>query len=65
MTTTTLITIICKCGNEMTYRRQLIWDNKDGSIRCHVCAEVFSASDILARENNGIAHYSKGEENGI
>jgi len=61
MTPTTLIEIICKCGTSMTYRRQLIWDNKDGSIRCHVCAAVFPASDILANEKNGVADMAVSE----
>jgi len=61
MTPTTLIEIICKCGTSMTYRRQLIFDNKDGVIRCIDCDELLPASDILIREKNGIANMAVSE----
>jgi len=61
MTPTSLIEIKCKCGTSMTYRRQLIYDNKDGVIRCIDCDELYPASDILIREKNGIADF-RGDE---
>lgn len=64
MTPTTLIEIKCKCGTSMTYRRQLLFDNKNGVLRCHVCAEPYIVSDLLSVEKNGVADM-EGKENGL
>ena len=61
---TIFIELICICGATWRYKRQLLYDNKHGSVRCHVCGDKYSASDILTIEKNGIAEF-KGEENGI